>query len=129
MSARLEDYFSKRDLGALRKRGITSVAELFRFFPRRFLVPGEKTPLGDLPLGETAIIQAEVISVETRGMRQRKGTITDVIVHDGRQSMKIAFFNQKWLDAQLTPGLVVVFAGKVEQFRGQLTLNSPVWLN
>lgn len=129
MSARLEDYFSKRDLGALRKRGITSVGELFRFFPRRFLVPGEKTPLGDLPLGETAIIQAEVVSVETRGMRQRKGTITDVIVHDGRQSMKIAFFNQKWLDAQLTPGLVVVFAGKVEQFRGQLTLNSPVWLN
>ncbi len=57
MSARLEDYFSPRDRGALKKRGITSVGELFRFFPRRFLVPGEKTPLGDLPLGETAIIQ------------------------------------------------------------------------
>ncbi|WP_453984421.1 ATP-dependent DNA helicase RecG [Brevibacterium casei] len=129
MSARLEDYFSPRDRGALKKRGITSVGELFRFFPRRFLVPGEKTPLGDLPLGETAIIQAEVISVETRRMRQRRGTITDVIVHDGQRSMKIAFFNQGWLDAQLLPGLVVVFAGKVEEYRGQLTLNSPVWLN
>ncbi|MDN5659795.1 MAG: hypothetical protein L0G72_03430, partial [Brevibacterium aurantiacum] len=65
MSARLEDYFTARDRGALKKRGITSVADLFRFFPRRFLVPGEKTPLGGLPLGETAILQAEVISVDT----------------------------------------------------------------
>lgn len=48
MSARLEDYFTARDRGALKKRGITSVADLFRFFPRRFLVPGEKTPLGGL---------------------------------------------------------------------------------
>ena len=129
MSARLADYFSKRDLTGLKKRGITSVTDLLRFFPRRFLVPGEKTPLGELPLGETAIIQAEVLSVDTRRMRQRRGTITDVIVHDGKRSMKIAFFNQQWLDAQLTPGLVVVFAGKVEEYRGQLTLGSPVWLN
>ncbi|MDN6748070.1 MAG: ATP-dependent DNA helicase RecG, partial [Brevibacterium sp.] len=129
MSARLDDYFTARDRGALKKRGITSVADLFRFFPRRFLVPGEKTPLGGLPLGETAILQAEVISVDTRRMQRRRGTITDVIVHDGQQSMKIAFFNQRWLDTQLAPGLTVVFAGKVEEYRGQLTLNSPTWLN
>ncbi|MBM6588604.1 ATP-dependent DNA helicase RecG [Brevibacterium sp. RIT 803] len=129
MSARLDDYFTARDRGALKKRGITSVADLFRFFPRRFLVPGEKTPLGGLPLGETAILQAEVISVDTRRMQKRRGTITDVIVHDGQQSMKIAFFNQRWLDSQLVPGLTVVFAGKVEEYRGQLTLNSPTWLN
>lgn len=129
MSARLDDYFTARDRGALKKRGITSVGDLFRFFPRRFLVPGEKTPLGGLPLGETAILQAEVISVDTRRMQRRRGTITDVIVHDGQQSMKIAFFNQKWLDSQLLPGLTVVFAGKVEEYRGQLTLSSPTWLN
>ena len=105
------------------------MADLFRFFPRRFLVPGEKTPLGGLPLGETAILQAEVISVDTRRMQKRRGTITDVIVHDGQQSMKIAFFNQRWLDSQLVPGLTVVFAGKVEEYRGKLTLNSPTWLN
>ncbi|GAA1852406.1 ATP-dependent DNA helicase RecG [Brevibacterium marinum] len=129
MSARLDDYFTARDRGALKKRGITSVADLFRFFPRRFLIPGEKTPLGGLPLGETAILQAEVISVDTRRMQKRRGTITDVVVHDGRQSMKIAFFNQRWLDNKLVPGLTVVFAGKVEEYRGQLTLNSPTWLN
>ena len=129
MSTRLEDYFTARDRGALKKRGVTSVADLFRYFPRRFLVPGEKTPLGGLPLGETAILQAEVISVDTRRMQKRRGTITDVIVHDGQQSMKIAFFNQRWLDNQLVPGLTVVFAGKVEEYRGQLTLNSPTWLN
>ena len=129
MTTRLEDNFSKKDRNALAKRGVHSVADLFRFFPRRYLVPGESTRLGELPLGETAIIQAEVIKVGTRRMKQRKGTITEVIVHDGQQSMKIAFFNQHWLDGLLTPGLTVVFGGKVESYRGQLTLSSPVWLN
>ncbi|SDS41661.1 ATP-dependent DNA helicase RecG [Brevibacterium siliguriense] len=129
MTTRLEDNFRKADRTHLAKRGVHSVTDLLRFFPRRYLVPGERTELGDLPLGETAIIQAEVIRVETRRMKQRKGTITEVIVHDGKQSMKIAFFNQYWLEKSLTPGLSVVFGGKVESFRGQLTLASPVWLN
>ena len=97
MTTRLEDNFRPADRKNLAKRGVHSVADLFRFFPRRYLVPGESTRLGDLPLGETAIIQAEVIKVSTRRMKQRKGTITEVIVHDGQQSMKIAFFNQHWL--------------------------------
>ena len=129
MTTRLEDNFSKKDRNALAKRGVHSVADLFRFFPRRYLVPGESTRLGELPLGETAIIQAEVIKVGTRRMKQRKGTITEVIVHDGQQSMKIAFFNQHWLEKAMSPGLTVVFGGKVESYRGQLTLASPVWLN
>lgn len=129
MTTRLEDNFRKADRTHLAKRGVHSVTDLLRFFPRRYLVPGERTELGELPLGETAIIQAEVIRVETRRMKQRKGTITEVIVHDGKQSMKIAFFNQYWLEKSLKPGLTVVFGGKVESFRGQLTLASPVWLN
>ncbi len=136
MSARLDDYFTRRDLGFLRKRGIDSVADLFHFFPRRFLVPGEKTPFGGLPIGETAIVQAEVLSVDTRLLERRTGqksrrppSLTTVLINDGAQTMKIAFFNQQWLQQQLTPGLVVVFAGTVEEFRGQLTLKSPVWLN
>ncbi|MGR6091901.1 ATP-dependent DNA helicase RecG [Brevibacterium sediminis] len=129
MTTRLEDNFRPGDRKNLAKRGVHSVTDLLRFFPRRYLVPGERTELGDLPLGETAIIQAEVIRVETRRMKQRKGTITEVIVHDGKQSMKIAFFNQYWLEKSLKPGLTVVFGGKVESFRGQLTLASPVWLN
>src|SRR5699024_10968486 len=40
-----------------------------------------------------------------------------------------AFFNQHWLEKALSPGLTVVFGGKVESYRGQLTLASPVWLN
>src|SRR5699024_1535089 len=129
MTTRLEDNFRPADRKNLAKRGVHSVADLFRFFPRRYLVPGESTRLGDLPLGETAIIQAEVIKVSTRRMKQRKGTITEVIVHDGQQSMKIAFFNQHWLEKALSPGLTVVFGGKVESYRGQLTLAWPVWLN
>ncbi|WP_210602683.1 ATP-dependent DNA helicase RecG [Brevibacterium oceani] len=129
MTTRLEDNFRPGDRKNLAKRGVHTVTDLFRFFPRRYLVPGERTELGALPLGETAIIQAEVISVNTRRMKQRRGTITEVIVHDGQQSMKIAFFNQHWLEKTLTPGLTVVFGGKVESYRGQLTLASPAWLN
>lgn len=129
MKTRFEDNFSKRDRNALAARDVHSVADLFRLFPRRYLVPGERTPLGELPLGENAIIQATVLSVDTRRMQKRRGTITEVIVHDGEQSMKIAFFNQHWLGQHLVPGLTVVFAGKVESYREQLTLGSPVWLN
>src|SRR5699024_12267549 len=81
------------------------------------------------PPGECACTQATEIKMGNRRMKQPKGTITEVIVHVGQQSMEIAFFNQHWLDGLRTPGLTVVFGGKVESYRGQLTRSSPVWLN
>ena len=72
-----------------------TVRDLLRHYPRRYARRGEMARLDDLQVGDRVTILAMVTSVNTRRMRQRHGTITEVTVGDGAGSMKLVFFNSK----------------------------------
>jgi ATP-dependent DNA helicase RecG len=64
--------------------GIYSVGDLLGHYPRRYARRGELTAIADVPLEENVTIVAEVLDVRTRPMRQRKGSILEVRITDGR---------------------------------------------
>ena len=112
--------------------GLETVADLLRHYPRRYVSRGELTPLKDLTLDEHVTVLAEVAAVTSRvttpqrgpGAR-RRSVLTEVTVTDGRDRLRLTFFNQAWRERELRVGTTGLFSGKVTAFRGQRQLTHP----
>jgi ATP-dependent DNA helicase RecG len=86
---------------ALASIDVRTAGELLDHLPRRYGEHGELSDIGSLQVGEQATVLAEVSEVSSRRMRQRKGTIVEVVVTDGRHRLSLTFFNQPWRARQL----------------------------
>ncbi|OFT26976.1 ATP-dependent DNA helicase RecG [Brevibacterium sp. HMSC08F02] len=124
----LTDFVSSRDEKALAKLGVSSVGELLRYFPRTYIHPGTVTEISRLEAGQTAIVYATIESVNTRPMRNRRGTITEVTLADEHAEITATFFNQKYLAEQLKPGTRMVLTGDIKVYRNSLQIQNPRWL-
>ncbi|HEX4361669.1 MAG TPA: ATP-dependent DNA helicase RecG [Pseudonocardia sp.] len=103
---------------------IHTVGELLRHYPRRYAERGKLTDLANLELGEHVTVMAEIRSVSSRPMRQRRGTIMEVVIASGGCTLSCTFFNRRF-QGSLVAGKVGMFSGKVSAFRGKLQLNQP----
>src|SRR3954469_5778951 len=95
--------------------GLRTVRDLLRHYPRRYARRGEMAKLGELQVGDRVTVLAQVHSVSTRKMRNRPGTMTEVTVGDGANSMQLVFFNRR--HGQLREGAWGLFAGTVGEYR------------
>ncbi|WP_110588730.1 ATP-dependent DNA helicase RecG [Microbacterium suaedae] len=102
-----------------------TVGDLVSHYPRRYAKRGDLTPILDLPVGQPATIVAEVQSVQSRPMRNRRGTLLEVVIGDGVGEMSLTFFGQAWRERELRPGVRGVFSGKVGEYRGELQFSHP----
>ena len=84
-----------------------------------------KASIGDLQPGEEATVVGEVRSSRTRQLRGRR-TLTEVVIGDGGHQLRLTFFNQRWREKQLTPGMSVLVHGKCDTFQGQRQMTSPI---
>jgi ATP-dependent DNA helicase RecG len=107
---------------------IHTVGDLLGHYPRRYDKRGELTDLVGLKDGEYVTVQAEVASVSTRPMRNRRGSICEAVVTDGRGKLALTFFGngrQDWREKELAPGTRGLFSGQVSSFRGKRQLTHP----
>src|SRR3954453_19770644 len=100
-----------------------TVRDLLRHYPRRYASRGEQADLADVQVGDRVTVLAQVRSVTTRPMRNRRGTLTEVVVGDGSGRMKLVFFNHR--HALLKPNAWGMFAGTVGQYRGEKQFAHP----
>ncbi|MBA3369384.1 MAG: ATP-dependent DNA helicase RecG [Geodermatophilaceae bacterium] len=105
--------------------GLHSVDDLLGHYPRRYAERGKLTDLASVRIGDEVTIVARVRSVTQRRMRNKRGTLTDVVVGDGRRSLSLVFFNQPWRAKQLAVGVTGLFAGKIGVRGNQLQLAHP----
>jgi ATP-dependent DNA helicase RecG len=105
--------------------GLRTVGDLLRHYPRRYARHGDLTDLAHLPLEEEVTVLAEVSKVMGRPYKNKKGSILEVTVTDGRGTLKLTFFNQAWRQKQLQVGRQGFFAGKVTVFNGVRQLTHP----
>jgi ATP-dependent DNA helicase RecG len=103
-----------------------TVDELLRHYPRRYAKRGELTKISGLEIGEHATVLARVAKVSQRPMRQRRGTITEVIITDGGRELTCVFFSKKVPNLhKLHAGVQALFAGKVGVFQRKMQLSHP----
>ncbi|CAN5208332.1 ATP-dependent DNA helicase RecG [soil metagenome] len=105
--------------------GYQTVGEFLAHYPRRYARRGELTALDELSVDESVTLVAEVRTVNERPMRNKRGSIVEVVISDGRGHLTLTFFNQGWRAQQLRPGMRGIFAGKVGEYRGARQLAHP----
>ena len=109
--------------GMAEQLGLEIVRDLLRHYPRRYARRGEQADLADVQVGDRVTVLAQVRSVNTRPMRQKRGTLTEVVVGDGSGRMKLVFFNHR--HAALRVGAWGMFAGTVGEYRGEKQFAHP----
>ena len=124
LSTRLTNIVGDRTAQVLEKSfGITTVNELLRHYPRRYVVRGELTDISTLIADDEVTILAEIQAVNLR--RANGKNILEVVVTDGSAKLSLTFFNQAWREKDLKVGRVGLFAGRVGVFKGRRQLSHP----
>ena len=108
--------------------GYSTVEELLRHYPRRYVARGELTNIDELKDGDVVTVLAEIVDSHNRPMRGRKGSIFEVKVSDGAKKLSLTFFNQAWRERELRVGRIGLFAGKIGTYKGARQLSHPEYL-
>lgn len=110
---------------ALHTWGVDTVLDLVTKFPRRHLDRTRQMEVGDLAVGDQAVVMAEVGRVNAPPGRGRRSRV-ELDVTDGTGRLKVVFFNQPWRARQLPRGSQALFFGKVTEYRGTRQMVMPV---
>ena len=108
--------------------GYTTIEDLLRHYPRRYVARGELTDIDQLKDGDVVTVLAEIVDTNNRPMRGRKGSILEVRVSDGKKKLSLTFFNQAWREREMRVGRVGLFAGKIGTYKGARQLAHPEYL-
>lgn len=110
-----------------RKLKINSIGELICFYPRDYSFRGEEVEISKAEGLDKCLIKAAVCSpvVTTRISGGR--TISRVSVFDPSGSLKLVFFNNRFISGMLNYGEEYYFSGKVERNGSYLQMVSPMF--
>lgn len=119
---RLPGVGKKRALD-FEKLGVQTVEDLVTLWPRRHLDRSVLTPVWQLRAGESATVRGRIEGAQEHGFGRK--SLLKIRVADGTGQLDATFFHATWLKRQLLPGVEVLLSGRVENFRGRLTLTHP----
>lgn len=129
LETKLRGVLGGRTAGALeRGLGLLTVGDLLRHYPRRYAERGELTAISGLTDGDHVTIVADIASVTSRRMRSKRGSLLEVLVTDGADSLVITFFNQPWRERELKVGQRGLFAGTISSYRDKRQLAHPQYV-
>lgn len=105
--------------------GIMTIADLLSYFPFRYEDFRSAVALKDIEPGETVTVTATIELIQNKRSPRRRMNITEALVNDGTESLRVIWFNQPFLARNLKPGDVVSLAGRVSEDYGGPVMNSP----
>ena len=110
----------------LERLNIRTIRDLLFHLPRRYDDYSRLKRIDELRYGEEVTLVGTVWDTKTR--QARNGLhITTCIVADNSGTIEVTWFNQPYLASRLRPGREIVLSGKVEEYLGRLTFQSPTW--
>lgn len=111
----------------LRRLDLETVGDLLLYFPFRYDDFRSTVQIKDLQAGQTVTIVGEIQLIQNKRSPRRRMYITEALVSDGTEMLRVIWFNQPFLTKNLRVGETVSLAGKVtEDFSGVL-MQSPVY--
>lgn len=110
----------------LAKLGIFCIEDFLKHYPRRYDDYRALKPINQLEYNEDVTIIGQVWETRKRQSRGNRPIVTTILT-DGTATIEATWFNQPWLEKTFKPGMELVLSGRVEQYLGRLTFQSPEW--
>jgi ATP-dependent DNA helicase RecG len=105
--------------------GIVKVIDLIWHLPGRYDDYSLMRTIDKLEPGEQATVIANLWEVRERKISMNR-TIVQGILSDSTGTLRATWYN-KWVTKQLKPNTTMRFSGKIDLFRGQKTIENPVF--
>jgi len=109
----------------LKRLGMSTLGDMLHYFPRRYDDYSQLKPINRLVYDEEVTVIGTIQNVSKRSLRNKRTSITEAILSDGTANLRLTWFNQPWIEQRLRIGTQIVVSGKVDQYLGRLTMNSP----
>lgn len=104
---------------------IKSAQDLLFYFPFRYDDFTKSQSIADLEINTNANIIGTVELIQNKRSARRRMYLTEALISDETDTIKIIWFNQPFLTRTLKVGDRVSLAGRVSESHGQITLVSP----
>ncbi|MFH1233083.1 MAG: ATP-dependent DNA helicase RecG [Patescibacteria group bacterium] len=111
----------------LKKLGIKTARDLLFYFPFRYDDFTQQTAINKLQAGVSANVVGQVELIQNKRSKNKRMYITEALINDGTDSLKVVWFNQPFITNSLRSGDKVSLAGRVEDEYGCLVMVSPVY--
>jgi ATP-dependent DNA helicase RecG len=127
LSSKISDLSRVGKVGAklLKKLGLENIQDLLFYLPFRYDDFSLISKIADLQVGQTTNVRGEIQLIQNKRSFKRKINITEALISDETDSLKVIWFNQPFLAKNLKPGDLVSLAGRISESQGQLTMISP----
>ncbi|MCU0679362.1 MAG: ATP-dependent DNA helicase RecG [Planctomycetes bacterium] len=115
----------KTTANRLKMLGIATVRDLLLFFPFRYEDFRAQKKITDLQPGDETNITGSIEIIQNRRSPRKRMYITEALINDGTDTIKVIWFNQPFIAKSLKIGDRVSLAGKIEGETGSLLMLSP----
>ena len=116
----------KPALEKLARLGIITVEDLFLHLPHRYEDYSAIIPINNLSVGEKQTTLGIITKLKSGRSFHKKMLLTEAIIQDQNgDTLRIIWFNQKFIAQSLSEGLAIRVSGKVTQDRDGLLMTSP----
>ncbi|MDP2944445.1 MAG: DNA helicase RecG, partial [bacterium] len=110
----------------LKKLGLETVHDLLFYFPFRYDDFTNSRSIAEIKPGENVQVIGTIELIQNKKSYKRRMFITEALISDESDSLKVIWFNQPFLTRTFKPGDRISLAGKVTENQGSLAMISPV---
>ncbi|MDH5720509.1 MAG: ATP-dependent DNA helicase RecG [Spirochaetia bacterium] len=116
-------FLSSAQKAAFKKRGVNNIRDLLFYFPRKYIDRNKKLEISKIQPDEIVTFIGLIQAAKVNYGRKRRLSITCVYE---RNLIEITFFQRiSYYQKILKPGVEAAFSGKIDLFRGRLSMTHP----
>lgn len=117
----------KPTLARLAKLEISTIRDILFHFPSRYDNYSEIVPIGNIALGEKCTVEGVVESIDIHRTAYRRMLLTEAIVRDETGTIRVVWFNERFVEQNLAKGTSARFSGKVTEDKKGLVFTNPAY--
>ncbi len=105
--------------------GVSTIEDLFYFFPRRYDDRRQMTPIAEIKAGQWHTISGKIVAFDSHQAWFTKKHVCKITVSDGKSSVDGMWFNQPFMSQYFKLNQKVIMYGKAEIYKQALQMVSP----
>jgi ATP-dependent DNA helicase RecG len=109
----------------LKKLGLGTVQDLLFYFPFRYDDFTKSLPIADLTTDTNANVIGTIELIQNKRSWKRKMYLTEALISDASETLKVIWFNQPFLTRNLKVGDKISLSGRLSETHGQVAMISP----